>query len=147
MKLRRARAATCAIVATLTLGTAAGALALSGSAVAAPSHSARNSWTVLSGAAAEAASDGSVKLSWTTGKTREVRVYASTNPSFPAPTGRQVAVTKAASVIVTGLDPAMRWYFQLVPGHKPFGGVVVAARSISLSTAPNGRDIGGYRTG
>jgi protein-tyrosine phosphatase len=134
------------MVATLTLGTAAGTLAVSGTAVAAPSSSSQSSWSVLSGAAAEVAADGSVKLSWTTSKTREVRVYASTNPSLPALTGRQVAVTKATSVTVTGLDPAQRWYFQLVPDRNAFGGVVVASRGVGLEKAANARDIGGYKT-
>lgn len=146
MKLRRTRATTCALVAALTLGTTAGTLAVSGTAVAAPSQPSSHGWAVLSGAAAEVASDGSVTLSWTAAKPREVRVYASTNPDFPALTGRQVAVTPGTSVTVTGLDPAQRWYFQLVPDRNPFGGVVVAPRGIGLSAAPNGRDIGGYRT-
>ncbi|NUU21801.1 MAG: tyrosine-protein phosphatase [Streptomycetaceae bacterium] len=147
MKLRRTRVATCTLVAALTLGTTAGTLAVAGSAVAAPSNPAsQNGWSVLSGAAAEAAPDGSVTLSWTTSRTREVRVYASTNPSAPALTGRQVAVTKGTSVTVTGLDPAQRWYFQLVPDRNPFAGVVVATRGLGLSGAGNARDLGGYRT-
>ncbi|WTW95955.1 tyrosine-protein phosphatase [Streptomycetaceae bacterium NBC_01309] len=146
MKLRRTRAATCAMVATLALGTTAGTLAVSGTAVAAPSQqSAHSGRTVLSDAAAEAASDGSVKLSWTASRAGEVRVYASTNPSFPALTGRQVAATKATSVTVTGLDPAKRWYFQIVPDRNPLGAVTVAPRGIGLSAAGNARDLGGYK--
>lgn len=148
MKLRRTRAATCALVAALTLGTTAGTLAVSGTAFAAPAADAKqHGKTVLSGAAAEVAADGTVTLTWTaSGKASAVRVYASTHPTLPALTGRQVAVVNGSSATVTGLDPAQRWYFQLVPDGNPFGGVVVAQRGLGLPDAANARDIGGYRT-
>ncbi|MDI2127782.1 tyrosine-protein phosphatase [Yinghuangia seranimata] len=143
MKLRRTRAATCAMVAALSLGTTAGTLMVSGTAVAAPSSSSGVSRYVLSGAAAEVAADGTATLTWT-GGTGAVRVYASTNPTFPALTGTQVASVTGQSATVK-VDPTKRWYFQLVPERNPLGGVVVASRGVGLQAASNTRDIGGYK--
>jgi protein-tyrosine phosphatase len=45
---------------------------------------------------------------------------------------------------VSGLPGAARWYFELRPAHG--APLVVADRSLHLATAPNFRDVGGYRT-
>ena len=45
---------------------------------------------------------------------------------------------------VTGLAAAPRWYFELVPAKG--GSLVTADHSLHLASAPNFRDIGGYRT-
>jgi protein-tyrosine phosphatase len=47
-------------------------------------------------------------------------------------------------VHVTGLAAAPRWYFELDPAKG--GSLVTADRSLHLTTAPNFRDVGGYRT-
>ena len=48
------------------------------------------------------------------------------------------------SVTVTDLAAAPRWYFRLQPDSgRP---LVVADRSLHLASAPNFRDVGGYRT-
>lgn len=49
------------------------------------------------------------------------------------------------SFTVTGLDPNLRYYFELVPTGAE-SGTVVADRSLRLPTAPNARDLGGYET-
>jgi protein-tyrosine phosphatase len=47
-------------------------------------------------------------------------------------------------ISVAALPSAPRWYFELRPRHgEP---LVIADRSLHLATAPNFRDIGGYRT-
>jgi protein-tyrosine phosphatase len=45
---------------------------------------------------------------------------------------------------VTGLAAAPRWYFELDPAKG--GSLVIADRSLHLTSAPNFRDVGGYRT-
>ncbi len=51
----------------------------------------------------------------------------------------------ATTVTVDGLDPASRYYFELVSDGAKHG-TVVADRSLHLESAPNARDIGGYET-
>ncbi|MGW2542239.1 tyrosine-protein phosphatase [Kitasatospora sp. NPDC001574] len=50
----------------------------------------------------------------------------------------------SATVTVTGLPAADRWYFELVPDRG--APLVIADRSLHLASAPNFRDAGGYRT-
>jgi protein-tyrosine phosphatase len=50
----------------------------------------------------------------------------------------------ASGATITGLDPTARMYFALVAGSG--AGTVVADRSLHLESAPNARDLGGYRT-
>ena len=49
------------------------------------------------------------------------------------------------TMTVNGLDPAQRYYFELVPDGAD-SGTVVADRSLHIEHAPNARDIGGYET-
>lgn len=50
----------------------------------------------------------------------------------------------AGQVNVAGLPPADRWYFELRPQQGT--PLLVADRSLHLASAPNFRDVGGYRT-
>jgi protein-tyrosine phosphatase len=73
-----------------------------------------------------------------------VKVYAGTDPTDIG-TSDQVGSGKSTdSISVTGLAAAPRWYFELVPAKG--GSLVVADRSLHLASAPNFRDLGGYRT-
>ncbi len=76
-----------------------------------------------------------------------VAVYARTTPQSDGPDGAGRLVGRGASsgrLSVTGLPPSDRWYFELRPAHgEP---LVTADRSLHLATAPNFRDVGGYRT-
>jgi protein-tyrosine phosphatase len=49
-----------------------------------------------------------------------------------------------ASITVADLPPAPRWYFELRPRRG--GSLTIAERSLHLASAPNFRDVGGYRT-
>ena len=74
-----------------------------------------------------------------------VKVYAGTDPTEVG-TDNEVGTGKSTgSVHVTGLEPAPRWYFELVPANG--GSLVTADHSLHLESAPNFRDVGGYRTG
>jgi protein-tyrosine phosphatase len=91
-------------------------------------------------------SDGRVfVVSWRAPGIRQVRVFAGIDPAHVS---RDHPVAKGAAsgrVTVSDLPSAPRWYFQLVPDRgEP---LVIADRSLHLTTAANFRDAGGYRTG
>ena len=95
-------------------------------------------------------SDGAFRLSWSQRPgVRRVTVYASTRPQDPRVHGRRVAAVAvhgtSGSTVVTGLDPAQRWYFELVPGNAAVG-TETAVRDITVPGADNVRDLGGYTT-
>ncbi len=87
---------------------------------------------------------GSFTITWDAPGAGRVSVYAGVNRDQIA---RDRAVTTdhpPGSVQVTGLPPADRWWFELVPERgRP---LVLADRSLGLTGAPNFRDLGGYRT-
>ncbi|MCX4756950.1 tyrosine-protein phosphatase [Kitasatospora purpeofusca] len=138
-----------ALTGALVLGTPALAVAApaagsasADSAAAAPAV-ARHAIPFTSATATQQA-DGSFTLSWTAHGARNVTVYAGTDPDDIR---HRKAVAKgagSASVTVTGLAAADRWFFELVPDRG--APLVVADRSLHLASAPNFRDAGGYRT-
>ncbi len=73
-----------------------------------------------------------------------VTVHASTDPAVVDATNEMGSGKSSGTVHVTGLAPAPRWYFELDPAHG--GSLVIADRSLHLASAPNFRDVGGYRT-
>lgn len=87
---------------------------------------------------------GSYTVEWVADDLDAVTVYATADPAG-GDRDRKVGEGGAAgSVTVDDLPPAARWYFELVPdAGEP---LVVADRSLHLASAPNLRDIGGYRT-
>jgi protein-tyrosine phosphatase len=96
-------------------------------------------------AANAASTDGHVfVVSWRAPGVQHVRIFAGTDP---ADIGRNRLMAKGAGsgeVTVSNLPSAPRWYFQLVPDRgEP---LVIADRSLHLTTAANFRDAGGYRT-
>ena len=93
---------------------------------------------------------GTFRLRWTQSPgVRRVSVYASARPQDPRALGRRVAVVSvhgsAGSAVVTGLDPAERWYFELSPDNAA-AGTETAVRDVSVPGALNVRDLGGYTT-
>jgi protein-tyrosine phosphatase len=73
-----------------------------------------------------------------------VKVYAGTDPADVG-TSQEVGSGKSTGAVqVTGLPAAPRWYFELVPAKG--APLVTADHSLHLASAPNFRDIGGYRT-
>ncbi|MFJ4792299.1 tyrosine-protein phosphatase [Kitasatospora purpeofusca] len=138
-----------ALTGALVLGTPALAVAApaagsasADSAAAAPAV-ARHAIPFTSATATQQA-DGSFTLSWTAPGARNVTVYAGTDPDDIR---HRKAVAKgagSATVTVTGLAAADRWFFELVPDRG--APLVVADRSLHLASAPNFRDAGGYRT-
>jgi protein-tyrosine phosphatase len=73
-----------------------------------------------------------------------VKVYAGTDPEDVGTADEVGSGKSTGSVHVTGLAAAPRWYFELVPAKG--GSLVTADHSLHLASAPNFRDIGGYRT-
>jgi len=77
-----------------------------------------------------------------------VSVYARTTPDlYGESTGAARRVGQAgptADLRVDDLPTAVRWYFELRPERG--APLVIADRSLHLRSAPNFRDVGGYRT-
>ncbi|MHA6757636.1 tyrosine-protein phosphatase [Streptacidiphilus sp. PAMC 29251] len=95
-------------------------------------------------------STGAFRLSWTQHPgVRRVTVYASIRPLDPRALGRRVAAVSvhgtSGSAVVSGLDPAQRWYFELAPDNAAVG-TETAVRDIAVPGADNVRDLGGYTT-
>ncbi|HEX4181216.1 MAG TPA: tyrosine-protein phosphatase [Caulobacteraceae bacterium] len=91
--------------------------------------------------------DGRVfTVTWTApARAGEVRVFARATPAASGAEGRLVGQGGAdGHVTVSGLPAADRWYFELRPAHG--ASLVTADRGLHLPTAPNFRDVGGYRT-
>ena len=73
-----------------------------------------------------------------------MKVYAGTDPTDVGTTDEVGSGKSTGTVHVTGLAAAPRWYFELVPAKG--GSLVIADHSLHLASAPNLRDVGGYRT-
>jgi protein-tyrosine phosphatase len=95
-------------------------------------------------ASAERVGDG-YRLNWEApAAVGRVRIYTGTTDR-PVRKGRPVGSGEArGAATVTGLSTGSRRYFTLVPDHG--APIVIAERGLRLATAPNFRDIGGYRT-
>ncbi|GLW70291.1 protein-tyrosine-phosphatase [Kitasatospora phosalacinea] len=133
--------------AALTAALTVTAPALAAPALAAPSaapaqHSARA--VPFTAATAAQQADGAFTLSWTAPGARHVTVYAGTDRDHVAHRRAVASGAGSATVTVSGLGAADRWYFELVPDRG--APLVVADRSLHLASAPNFRDLGGYRT-
>ncbi|MET7300248.1 tyrosine-protein phosphatase [Embleya sp. NPDC005575] len=145
MRIRTTRLATIAVTAALTLGGSVAVTTSQATADAGNSEanvSARGGLGIVTSASAVANADGTYTITWTDRWPGPMRVYASTDVDRFT---RLVGTADGNSLTVSGLDPAQRWYFNVTPAG-PFVGVVTAPRSLGLRSAPNARDIGGYRT-
>jgi protein-tyrosine phosphatase len=87
---------------------------------------------------------GSYCISWEATGVSAVAVYAGTSADRVGRVRRVGAGGARGNAVVTGLADSKRWYFELVPDRG--APLVVADRSLHLETAPNFRDVGGYRT-
>jgi protein-tyrosine phosphatase len=148
MRARRTRFAAVALASAVTFGLAGTAVAAEPDPAAAAAGVTDSSASLSSilDASVALGTDGSYTVSWTgLLAAGPVNVYASTDPRDPARSGRRVAVSRSGSAVVSGLDPAQRWYFKVVPVGTSFG-VVAATRGVGLQGALNTRDMGGYRT-
>ncbi|WP_150290998.1 tyrosine-protein phosphatase [Sphingobium estronivorans] len=95
-------------------------------------------------ASVEKQADGSYRIAWQMAGAGHVRIFASSDPAAPM-TSQPVAQGGATdSATIARLAPDKRWYFTLTPDRG--GPLLLTDRALHLSTAPNFRDIGGYRT-
>jgi protein-tyrosine phosphatase len=89
--------------------------------------------------------DDSVEIFWNfSDKVREFAVYAGDSPDH---IDRQKPVAKSAansSAKISGLDPAIRYYFELVPDYG--SKIIISDRRVPLEGSVNFRDLGGYET-
>ncbi|MDI2127783.1 tyrosine-protein phosphatase [Yinghuangia seranimata] len=123
----------------------AGSADQSAAATPAPASAADALASVLDASVA-VGTDGSYTVSWTgLLASAQMNVYASNDAADPARSGTKVASSRTGSAVVSGLDPAKRWYFKVVPAGTAYG-VVTAPRAVGEQGALNTRDLGGYRT-
>lgn len=95
-------------------------------------------------ASAEKDAHGRYRIGWQAPAAGRVRIYAGTDPAGSM-SGILAAEGRAdGTALISRLDPAQRWYFTLVPDHG--APLTLADQGLHLATAPNFRDIGGYRT-
>lgn len=73
-----------------------------------------------------------------------VKVFAGTDSSCEGSRNEVGAGASSDTFRVNGLPAVPRWYFELVPAEGR--SLIVADRSLHLASAPNFRDVGGYRT-
>jgi protein-tyrosine phosphatase len=96
-------------------------------------------------AASVTSSDGHVfVITWHAAHVRHIQIFAATDPTK---IGRDRLVAEglgAGRVTVANLPNESRWYFELVPDRGD--PLIIADRSLHLTTAANFRDAGGYRT-
>lgn len=90
----------------------------------------------------QAADSGRYSLTWE--GTGESTVYAATSAGDPAASGDEVARTESDSASIEGLDPDLRWYFEVQ--NADGAGLVAATRQFPLEGTNNVRDLGGYFT-
>jgi protein-tyrosine phosphatase len=95
-------------------------------------------------AEAHGAAGGVYRIAWSAPGAGEVRVYARPSPDADAPRRLVGHGGASAKIRVSGLPPAQRWWFELSPRRG--APLEVADRSLHLASAPNFRDLGGYRT-
>jgi protein-tyrosine phosphatase len=95
-------------------------------------------------AAVSSADNQHFNISWQAPGVAHIRILAGTDPAA-IDNARTVADGPGAGRrTVSDLNPAPRWYFDLVPNRG--ASLVIADRSVHLSNATNFRDVGGYRT-
>jgi protein-tyrosine phosphatase len=91
------------------------------------------------------AADGGYDVAWKAPSSAgKVQVHAGTDPDEIDDDTAVGSGGSSGTVHVTGLAAAPRWYFELDPAKG--ASLVTADHSLHLASAPNLRDIGGYRT-
>ena len=110
---------------------------------AAPSVPPRTASPFTSATVAESV-PGAFTVSWVAPGAHHVSVYAGTDRDHIARDHAVADGDQAWTKEVTGLPAADRWWFEFVPDTG--APLVLADRSLHLASAPNFRDLGGYRT-
>lgn len=87
---------------------------------------------------------GAYLINWDIQGARSVRVFASTRNGSLDLTNTIAAGRLNAPIVVRGLGRDQHWFFTLMPDRG--AALTITERSPQISTAPNLRDAGGYRT-
>jgi protein-tyrosine phosphatase len=103
-------------------------------------------------------------IAWQAPGVAHIHIRAGTDPATIDKAPTVADGPGAGQRSVSGLQPAPRWYFDLIPDHPPdsppdsapdsppdlppdrSASLVIADRSVHLANATNFRDVGGYRT-
>jgi len=87
--------------------------------------------------------DDSVKISWKIkNKGAKVSIFIGENPNAIDHRKPAVTVMGKSDVSISGLDPATRYYFEVVPLDGP--NTIIGERRVQLEGGVNFRDLGGY---
>ena len=86
---------------------------------------------------------GRFTLAWTAPEDTIITIYAGTDP-VNIGRNREVGAGGANGHIIVSLPAGPRWYFEFVPQRG--GTLLMAERNLHLTSIPNLRDVGGYRT-
>ena len=89
--------------------------------------------------------DDSVEISWNVSdKLREFTVYAGESPDHIDRLNPVSFSHGSRSAKISGLDPQLRYYFEVVPDHG--SKIIISERRVPLEGSVNFRDLGGYET-
>jgi protein-tyrosine phosphatase len=89
------------------------------------------------------AENGDFEIRWKP-DAETVRIYGGTQPDAIDRSAPLMEVVSEKQAVISGLDPTIRYYFELVfDSDRRY---IVAERILPLDGAPNFRDLGGYRT-
>ena len=99
----------------------------------------------ISGITVDRVDKDTVEITWTTGADDlGVSIYAGDSPETIDRSSPVTRVNGGTRAKVSGLDPAIRPYFEVTPDGGP--GVITAERRVPLEGSFNFRDLGGYET-
>ena len=90
----------------------------------------------------ETISDTTVKISWNQKDTSsDISIFYGPSPEQINRTSPATTVSKTSTAEISGLDPAVRYYFFIAP--KNMEGFVISQRRVRLDGSVNFRDLGG----
>ncbi|MFD3489810.1 tyrosine-protein phosphatase [Streptomyces sp. NPDC058690] len=147
---RKRLLATAGVTGALTLGVITSGVLANATATAAPAPAAQLRHPLAANvipfrdATVTQQADGSFTVSWAAPGVRHVAVYAGRDQGHIAHRNAVAVGGGTATVTVPAMGAADRWWFELVPDRGE--SLTVADRSLHLTSAPNFRDAGGYRT-
>jgi protein-tyrosine phosphatase len=89
--------------------------------------------------------DTAVEISWRSSKHYQtVSICRGESPDNISLASPIIKVKGKSFTRITGLEAGVRYYFELIPDHRP--GIVISERRVPLQGSVNFRDLGGYKT-
>jgi len=89
--------------------------------------------------------DDTVQINWHRwAKNQRVAIFLGTSPEKIDRHQPAAQATKKSSATISGLNPSVRYYFEVTPDHGPKR--MISERRVPLKGSVNFRDLGGYKT-